>query len=94
MNVWHFSGILYSEQIEIRFRDSSVDIHMELIRYQGKWFRILAKPYEPERQTYSIAWMMARQPDMTPESAYKKYFETLRDEAKVFYPSFRKENAR
>jgi hypothetical protein len=66
---------------------------MQVVRYQGKWFRIDAKPYEPERQTYTIAWMMIREPTVVPESAYKKYFQRLRDEAKVFYPSFRKENA-
>jgi len=66
---------------------------MEIVRYQGKWFRILPKPYEPERQTYSIAWMMIREPTIMPEAAYKNYFQKLRDEAKVFYPSFRKENA-
>ena len=24
------------------------------IRVQGKWYRVHAKPYEPERQTYAI----------------------------------------
>ena len=66
---------------------------MEIVRYKGKWYKIIPKPYEPEHQTYSIAWMMIREPMIVPEVAYRKYFQTLREEAKVFYPSFRKENA-
>ena len=65
---------------------------MEIVRYQGKWFRSLPKPYEPERQTYSIAWMMIRDPSITSEEAYRKYYETLRSEVKVLCPSFRKED--
>jgi len=67
---------------------------MDLVRYQGKWFRISPKPYEPERQSYKIAWNMIREPLIIPEAAYKKYFQSLRDEAKVLYPDFRKENAK
>lgn len=61
------------------------------IRYKGKWYTVKPKPYEPERQTYEIAWMLAKNPDMTPQEAYRLFFEKQREEAKVLYPSFRKD---
>jgi hypothetical protein len=63
-----------------------------LVFHEGRWFKILAKPYEPERQTNQIAWMMIRDPKMTAEEAYRKYYETLRSEVKVLCPSFKKED--
>jgi len=62
------------------------------IRYKGKWYSIKPKPYEPERQTYKIAWMLAKNPDMTPAEAYRLFFEMERREAKVLYPSFRNDD--
>lgn len=64
---------------------------MDTIRYRGKWYRINAKPYEPERQTYEIAWMLVTQPLLKKEEAYRKYFEKQRKEAKVLYPTFNKD---
>lgn len=61
------------------------------VRYQGKWFKIIPKPYEPERQTYQVAWMQIREPLVTSEEAYRKYFENLRKESKVLCPSFRQD---
>ena len=61
------------------------------IRYKGKWYTITPKPYEPERQTYEIAWMLAKNPDMTSQEAYRLFFEKERRDAKVLYPSFRKD---
>ena len=61
------------------------------VRHEGKWFKIIPKPYEPERQTYQVAWMQIREPLITPEEAYRKYYETLRKEAKVLCPSFRQD---
>jgi hypothetical protein len=60
------------------------------VRYNGKWYNITPKPYEPERQTYQVAWMQITQ-EITAEEAYRKYFETLRKEAKVLCPSFRQD---
>lgn len=65
---------------------------MDAIRYQGKWYTISAKPYEPEKQTYQIAWMLVKNPEMTPQEAYRKFFERQRQEAKVLYPSFRNDD--
>ena len=62
-----------------------------VIRYQGKWYKIKAKPYEPERQTFAVAWLMIREPLMPKEEAYRKYFEKQRLEAKVLYPTFNKD---
>lgn len=64
---------------------------MDIIRYKGQWYKITPKPYEPEKQTYQIAWMLVKNPEMSPEQAYRKYFENLRNEVKVLYPSFRKD---
>lgn len=65
---------------------------MEVVRYNGTWFKIIPKPYEPERQSYKIAWAMIREPQIYPESIYRRYFQSLRKDVKVLYPSFRKEN--
>ena len=62
---------------------------METVRYNGKWFKIQKKPYEPERQTYEVAWMQIK--GMEVKEAYRKYFETQQKEAQILYPSFRKD---
>jgi hypothetical protein len=61
------------------------------VRYNGKWYKITPKQYEPERQTNQIAWTMIREPLVTPEEAYRKYYENLRCEVKVLCPSFKKD---
>jgi hypothetical protein len=66
---------------------------MNAVRYNGVWYKILAKAYEPERQTHEVAWMQIREPLITPERAYIDYFARERRRAKVLYPSFRKEDA-
>lgn len=65
---------------------------MEVVRYNGKWFKIVPKQYEPEAQTYQIAWMQIREPLISPQEAYRNYFQRQREIVKVLYPSFRKEN--
>jgi hypothetical protein len=64
-----------------------------VVRYQGKWYKIKARPYEPERQTFTIAWMMIREPLLLKEEAYRRYFEKQRLEAKVLYPTFNKDGS-
>lgn len=66
---------------------------MDTIRYNGVWYKIEAKLYEPEKQTHEVAWNQILNPTMNPAHAYRKYFQKQREEAKVLYPSFRKENA-
>ena len=60
------------------------------IRVQGKWYKLMPKQYEPERQTYNIAYKIIRQ-GCSPEVAYREWFAQERKDAKLLYPSFRKE---
>lgn len=70
----------------------SKDIHaMEILRYNGKWYKINARQYEPERQTVQVAWAQVRDPKLTTEEVYRKFFEKQREDARILYPSFRKD---
>jgi hypothetical protein len=60
------------------------------VRYNGKWYSIIPKSYEPERQTYQVAWLQILT-GATPEEAYRQYYETLRKESKLLCPSFRQD---
>lgn len=60
------------------------------VRYNGKWYAIIPKPYEPERQTYQVAWLQITT-GITSEEAYRNYFEVLRKETKLLCPSFRQD---
>jgi len=62
---------------------------MQVVRYQGNWIGIKAKPYEPERQTAEISWSIIR--GLSSAEAYRKWFAKEQENAKVLYPSFRKE---
>jgi hypothetical protein len=48
-----------------------------LVRCNGKFYKIQVRPYEPERMTTDIAWLQIKE-GLTPEQAYKKWFETQR----------------
>lgn len=48
-----------------------------VVRYNGKWYQIQPKDYEPERMTTDIAWMQIKE-GVSPEDAYRKWFETQR----------------
>lgn len=48
-----------------------------LVRFQGKWFEIDPKPYEPERMTTDVAWIQIRE-SLSPEQAYVVWFERQR----------------
>ena len=63
---------------------------MERIRYKGKWYKINKKPYEPETQTIQVAWLQIRD-QLKPDEAYRKFFENQREDARILYPSFRKD---
>lgn len=65
---------------------------MELLRYNGAWYKIKAKPYEPESQTVQVAWSQIREPEIAPMEHYKRYFEKQRKQAQILYPSFRKDD--
>ena len=49
-----------------------------LVRYNGKWFRIQPKPFEPERMTTDIAWLQIKE-QLTPQEAYRKWFKEQRN---------------
>ncbi len=48
-----------------------------LVRFQGKWFEITPRPYEPERMTTDIAWLQIKG-GLSKVEAYRKWFETQR----------------
>jgi len=48
-----------------------------LVRFQGKWFEIEPKPYEPERMTADIAWIQIKE-KVSAEEAYRRWFERQR----------------
>lgn len=49
-----------------------------LVRYNGKWFAIKSKPYEPERMTTDIAWLQIKE-NLTPQEAYRKWCKEQRN---------------
>ena len=61
------------------------------VRYNGEWYKITPKPYEPERQTQEIAWTMLREPLLKSSSAYREWYAREQKHASILYPSFRKE---
>jgi lipocalin len=65
---------------------------MQAVRYKGTWYKIVPKPYEPERQTFQISWHLIREPNTTKEEAYRTWFKREQENVKVLYPSFRKED--
>jgi hypothetical protein len=48
-----------------------------IVRYNGKWYSIQPKPYEPERMTTDIAWIQIKE-GCSAEEAYRKWFELQR----------------
>jgi len=48
-----------------------------LVRFEGRWFRISPKPFEPERMTTDIAWLQIKE-GLTPAEAYRRWFEDQR----------------
>jgi hypothetical protein len=48
-----------------------------LVRYQGKWYELDTKTYEPERMTGDIAWIQIKE-GVSAEEAYRVWFERQR----------------
>ena len=59
------------------------------VRYNGKWFKITPKNYEPERQTSEIAWRMILKGEDS-KTAYRNWYAEEQKKANIFYPSFGK----
>ena len=53
-----------------------------LIRFQGKWFDINPKPYEPERMSADIAWIQIKE-GVSVEEAYRKWFGLQRKLSRI-----------
>jgi hypothetical protein len=51
-----------------------------LVRYKGKWFKILPKPFEPERLTFEVAWMKIKH-----GTGYPQWFKKERNISKIVY---------
>ena len=60
-----------------------------LVRCNGEWMKILAKPFEPERQTYEIAWNLIHNQSLTSATTYRNWYRTEQEKVAVLYPSFR-----
>lgn len=48
-----------------------------LVRFQGKWFEIQPKSYEPERMTADVSWIQIKE-GVSTEEAYRRWFERQR----------------
>ena len=57
-----------------------------MIRYNGVWYAIQPKPFEPRRQTLAIAWKQVRD-GMTSERAYQDWYAEQRRISKLLYQS-------
>jgi hypothetical protein len=54
-----------------------------LVRFQGKWFEITPRPYEPERMTTDVAWLQILGGVDGP-TAYRRWFEKQRKLSRLF----------
>ena len=62
----------------------------QLVRHNGKWIKLMAKPYEPDRQTHELVWSMITTNTPSPD-AYRRWYSGEQKKVSVLYPSFRKE---
>ncbi len=44
-----------------------------LVRFQGRWYEINPKPFEPERMTTDVAWLQIKE-GMSAHEAYRHWF--------------------
>jgi len=54
-----------------------------LVRFQGKWFEITPRPYEPERMTTDVAWLQILE-GRDSAAAYRVWFERQRKLSRLF----------
>ncbi|NDG28989.1 hypothetical protein EB118_02685 [bacterium] len=55
-----------------------------MFRFQGNWFAVKPKQFEPERQTHEIMWAIARGVD--PKKAYRDWYEREKKISSIIYP--------
>ena len=68
-----------------------ISFNEKAVRYQGKWYKIVPKQYESERQSTEIGWSIIKE-NITSLEAYRNWYSKEREDAKLLYPSFRKSN--
>jgi len=54
------------------------------VRYGKSWYSIIPKKYEPERQTFEIAWKMIKE-NTSSKTTYREWFLKEREDAKLLY---------
>jgi hypothetical protein len=55
---------------------------VSVVRYNGKWYTIAPKTFEPERMTTDVAWLQIKE-GLTAEQAYVRWFEQQRKISRV-----------
>ena len=60
----------------------------QIIRYQGKWYKISEKKYEPEIQTINVSWNIVK--GLSQDESYRKFFEERQKDSEILYKDFRK----
>ena len=54
-----------------------------LVRFQGTWYEITPRPFEPERMTTDVAWAQILGGEDA-QSAYRAWFEKERKLSRLF----------
>jgi hypothetical protein len=54
-----------------------------LVRFQGKWFEITPRGFEPERMTTDVAWLQILE-GVDSATAYRSWFERQRKLSRLF----------
>jgi hypothetical protein len=69
------------KSIDFRLRDA---YYITMFRFQGQWFTVKPKQFEPERQTHEIMWKVAGGTDS--KKAYREWYEKERKISSLIYP--------
>lgn len=54
-----------------------------LVRFQGRWYEINPRPFEPERMTTDVAWLQILE-GMDAPTAYRTWYEKQRKLSRLF----------
>lgn len=55
-----------------------------MFRFQGKWYSVKPKQFEPERQTHEIMWEIVKGKE--PRKAYRDWYATENKISSILYP--------
>lgn len=53
-----------------------------VVHYNGRFYEIKPRPFEPERMTMDIAWIQIKE-EVSSEEAYRRWFERQRRISRV-----------